>query len=241
MKWISVIGLMLVAACSQTPKNDTKLEVVRISPNAIEVCQNYQKNILDQAYTQSKDGSVHFTRDQGLARSALSRFDVEKGLIKQKTAMIQNILKQCDAEKIKTFNDELKRVAGCSLMFSELNFFQGLASALKKYPWPMDLTLEGKKVALDYVRFFSQGHYPLLNRLVALSVLDELSINQIVNKDLHQEIKVLMQESQAYVEGLKMKLIKDSGLTCESLHVMRDELAYSELMGQKMQELLTRI
>lgn len=241
MKWISIVGLLFIAACSQTPKNETKLEQVRISPNAVEVCRNYQKNILDQAYTISKDNSVLFTRDVNLARALLQRFDIDKGLTKPKAAMVQNILKQCDAEKIKTFDEEYKRVGACTIMISELSFFQGLSVAIKKYPWPMDLTLEGKKVALDYVRYFSEGQFPLINRLVALSVLDELSVNQIVNKDLHQEIKVVMQESQSYMQGLKMKLNKDPALTCESLHIIRDEWSYAEVVGKKMQDFLSRI
>lgn len=240
MKWISLVGLLIVSACS-TPKHEVKFEPVRISTNAVQVCQTYQKSILDHAYVIHKDDSVQFTRDVNLARAILQRFDVEKGLTTQKAAMVQNILKFCDAEKIKTFNEEYKRVGGCSLMFSELNFFQGLAFAIKKYPWPMDLTLEGKKVALDYVRYFSQGHFPLLNRLIALSVLDELSVNQIVNKDLHPEIKIVMEESQSYMKGLKMKLNKDPTLSCESLDIIREELVYADTIGLKMQDFLTRI
>ncbi len=126
-------------------------------------------------------------------------------------------------------------------MFSELNYFQSLAYALSNYKWPMILKLEGKKIGLDYVRFYSQGSFPLLNRLIALSVLDELSVHQIVNKDLHQDIKILMQESRTYVEGLRVKLNKDPGLSCQSMSIVQEELEYSDLVAKKMQEFLTRI
>ncbi len=89
--------------------------------------------------------------------------------------------------------------------------------------------------------YFSEGHFPLLNRLVALSVLDELSVNEVVNKDLHNEIKVLMQESREYVEGLRLKLNKDPGLSCESISIIRDELSYSNIVAQKMKNFLARI
>lgn len=242
MKWISFLSLMILAACSQTPKNNpVKIEEVRISPKEIQACLVYQKSTLDQAYSIQKDNSVQFTRDFNLARALIQNFDIERGLTKPRAAMVQNILAQCDEEKIKSFNAEYKRTGACSLMWSELNFFQGLSVAIKKYPWPTDLQLEGKKIALDYVQYYSQGHYPLINRLVALSVLDELSVNQIVNKDLHPEIKNLMQESQAYVQGLKMKLNKDPALSCESMQIIQEELSYSDEVAMKMQGLLNRI
>lgn len=242
MKWMLFFSLVLLAACSQTPKNNpVKIEAVHISPKQIQACLVYQKSTLDQAYSIQKDNSVQFTRDFNLARALIQNFDVEKGLTKPRATMVQNILSQCNEESIKTFNAEYKRTGACSLMWSELNFFQGLSVAIKKYPWPADLQLEGKRIALDYVRFYSQGHFPLINRLVALSVLDELSVNQIVNKDLHPEIKNLMQESQAYVQGLKMKLNKDPALSCESMQIIREELSYSDELGIKMQGLLNRI
>jgi hypothetical protein len=126
-------------------------------------------------------------------------------------------------------------------MFSELNYFQSLALALNKYQWPTILKLEAKKIAIDYVRYYSEDTYPLLNRLIALSVLDELSVNKVVNQNLHIEIKNLMQESRIYVEGLRLKLNKDPGISCASLSIIRDELDYSNQIAQKIKHLLTRI
>ena len=240
MKWMSLICLLVISSCSQTPKKEKKQEV-RISPRAIEVCQDYQKNIIDQSYTIQKDNSVQFTRDINLARAVLSQFDIEKSLAKQRATMVQNILSECNQDKIQIFNSEFKRVGSCSIMFSELNFFQGLAVAIKKYPWPTDLQLEAKGIALDYVRYYSEDHYPLLNRLIALSVLDGLSVNHIVNKDLHNQIKALILESQNYVQGLQMKINKDPTLTCNSLQIVRDEFSYSDELGNKMKDLLNRL
>ena len=176
-----------------------------------------------------------------VAREVLGKFDMNLGLTKPKANLVQNILQKCDTAAIQEFDSKYKQISQCSLMFSELNYFQSLAVALNKYPWPVDLKLEGKKVALDYVKYFSEGNYPLLNRLVALSVLDELSVNQIVNKDIHQEVVKLMQESRAYVEGLRLKLNKDPGFTCDSLSIIRDELAYSDVIAKKLKGYLERI
>jgi hypothetical protein len=74
-----------------------------------------------------------------------------------------------------------------------------------------------------------------------LSVLDELSVNKVVNQNLHIEIKNLMQESRIYVEGLRLKLNKDPGISCASLSIIRDELHYSNQIAQKIKDLLTRI
>lgn len=242
MKLFWLVSLLSLLSCSQTPdKKESQLEVVRVSTEAIDECLDYQKNIIDLSYTINKDNSVQFTRDFNLARAVIAQFDMDKTLTKPRATMVQNILKVCDEEKVKTFNSEIKRLSRCTPMISELNFFQGLSFAIKKYPWPADLQLEGKKVALDYVRYYSEGHFPLIHRLVALSVLDELSVNQIVNKDLHPEIKTLMQDSQRYVEGLRMRLTKDATLSCESLQIVRDELSYSDVVGEKLRSLLTRI
>lgn len=237
MKNFMLLMLCIVCSCAQfSKKSRPKVESVKIAEKEINQCHEYQKTVLDRAYTEigvADKTEIYFTKDLKLAREVLGKFNVTSGLTKPKATLVQNILKQCDPDLIKQFDTEYKLLGKCSLMFSELNYFQSLAVALKKYPWPADLKLEGKKVAMDYVRYFSEGDFPLLNRLVALSVLDELSINQIVNKDLHKEIKALMQDSSVYVEGLRMKLNKDPGLSCESLSIVRDELAYSDLIAKK--------
>ena len=242
MKSFLLLGMLFLLACSQIEKKtESNVEVVRVTTDQIDQCLDYQKNIIDLSYTINRDNSVQFTRDFNLARAVIAQFDMDKALSKPRATMVQNILKVCDEEKIKEFNADLKRIGRCSPMWSELNFFQGLSTALKKYPWPTDLQLEGKKVALDYVRYYADGHYPLINRLVALSVLDELSVNQIVNKDLHPEIKIQMQEAQRYVEGLRMKLTKNPEVSCGNLTIMREELTYADLVGKKINSLLTRI
>ena len=235
-----IICLLSLVACSQTPKVK-KVEVVRISSEDINSCLDYQKNIIDLSYTINRDNSVQFTRDFNLARAVIAQFDIEKSLTKPKAQLVQNILSDCDEEKIKIFNSELKRVSQCSTMWSELNFFQGLSVAMKKYPWPTDLQFEAKKLALDYVRYYSEGSFPLIQRLIALSVLDELSVNMIVNKELHSEIKAQILESQRYVGGLQMKMKKDPSLSCEGLSVVEEELKYSNEVAKKLQSLLTRI
>lgn len=241
MKFLIPI-LLFTAACSQTPsKQNVKLEEVKISQNEVNSCLEYQKNVLDEAYRRKEGSAIEFTRDPKKARELLSKFDMDKGLTKKKSKLVQNILKKCDPELVKKFVEDFKTLGACNTTFSELNFFQGLAEGLRKYPWPTDLKLEGKKVALDYVRYFSEGHYPLLNRLVALSVLDELSVNKIVDEDLHQDIKKLMQDSQIFVENLKSKVNKDPTLTCDSLTVIRDELNYSDGLKAKIKEFLARI
>ena len=241
MKLILLVSLFVVA-CSQVPKKEVvKTEAVKIAPDAVDVCLTYQKNVLDQAYSKNKDTSIEFTKDPRAARSSLQQFDLEKGLTKPRSQLVQNILHQCTPELVKKFDEDFKSIGRCALMFSELNYFQGLAQALKVYPWPTDLKLEGKKVTLDYVRNFSEGQYPLLNRLVALSVLDELSVNKIVNEDLHGEIKKLMQDSQVFVQGLRQRVDKDPTLTCDSIGVIRDELAYSDTVGSKITDLLRRL
>jgi hypothetical protein len=245
MKISLLLALAFIVSCAQmTKKTEPKIEPVVVSDKDIQQCREYQKNVLDRAYTEvkgAKNGEIEFIKDSKLAREVLAGFDINRSLVKPKSVLVQNILKQCDEKTIKEFDDQYKAIGKCSVMFSELNYFQSLAIALNKYPWPIDLKLEGKKVALDYVRYFSEGEFPLLNRLVALSVLDELSINNVVNKELHNDIKVLMQESRIYVEGLRLKLNKDPGLSCDSLNIIRDELSYSNLVSQKMKTFLTRI
>jgi hypothetical protein len=245
MKIFSMMALVILTSCSQfSKKPETQIVEVKFSETDIQECRDYQKTVLDRAYTEVKGSptsEIYFTKDPKLAREVIGKFDIKFGLTKTKADLVQNILHQCDNKRIKEFDDKYKMLGKCSLMFSELNYFQSLAVALKKYPWPTDLKLEGKKVSLDYVKYFSEGNFPLLNRLVALSVLDELSANEIVNKDLHDEIKVVMQESRTYVEGLRLKLNKDPGLSCDSMGIIRDELAYSDLVAKKMISFLARI
>jgi hypothetical protein len=245
MKKVLLLMVLTSTACSQIAKKTPAQDIpVKISETNLVECRNYQKNVLDKAYKEEKKGKkseLIFTKDLKEARTLISSFDVTKSLVEQKSLMIKNILNHCDQDRIKKFDQEYKNYSSCSLMFSELNYFQALAVALHKYKWPTILKLEGKKVGLDYVRFYSQGSFPLLNRLVALSVLDELSVNQVVNKDLHQEIKNLMQESRTYVEGLRVKLNKDPGLSCESMSIIQEELDYSNLVAKRMQEFLKKI
>lgn len=237
--------LILLAACSQTRTNDDpKVIPVNVSDKEILECQQYQKSVLEKAYRpvkSTKGTDMQFTMDMSEAREMLAKFDVTKGLPEPRAQLVKNVLIQCDEKLLQEFDQKYKVMGKCNLMFTELNYFQSLIYGLKKYGWPMDLQLEGKKVALDYVIFFAQGDFPLLNRLIALSVLDEMSVTEIVNKELHPEIKKVMEESRNYVEGLRLKLSKDKGLSCHSLDIIRDELNYSKSVADKMQNFLKRI
>lgn len=243
MQNILFIVLFSLLSCSQMDKKEIPDRPVRVTDAQVEECLEYQKDVLDIAYVEVKgrNGSEYeFTKDLFEARKSFQKNDLSKSLIKSKVAMINNILNSCNEDKIKKFNHDFKIFSRCSLMNSELNYFQALAQALGR-PWPMMLKLEGKKVAIDYVRYFSTGQFPLLERIVALSVLDELSINQVVNKDLHQEIKELMLQTHHYVESLKNEINRDTYLSCESAEIMRQDLDYSAMVGKKMRELLARI
>lgn len=247
MKFALILIPLVLVSCSQfSQKAAPKQEPVKISMSEVNECRQYQQDVLDKAYREVKNkkkktSELMFNPNRYEARALISKFDVEKGLTKKKSALVSNILNQCNGDLIKKFDQDYKTLGTCSLMFSELSYFQSLASALKNFPWPTDLKLEGKKVALDYVRYFSEGDFPLLNRLVALSVLDELSVNEVVNKNLHNEIKVVMEESRIYVEGLRAKLNQDPSLSCDSLGVIREELEYSRQVAKKMQGFLARI
>ncbi len=245
MKKSLFVLLLLLNACSQlsTPK-ESKLVAVIISEKQISECHQYQKTVLDAAYTQTKgsqNSDLFFVHDIDTAREILGEFNLSKGLTEPKAQIVQNILHRCDPQLLIAFDDQNKLLGKCNLMFSELNFFQALALGLRKYSWPVDLKLEGKKIALDYVKYFSEGHFSLLDRLVALSVLDELSVNRIVNEDLHNEIKSLMNDSRVYVARLESQSMTNQPRTCESLGITRKELDYSQIVSVKMRNLLKRI
>lgn len=238
MKWFFLAAL--ISACSQTPKEDFPKNV-RITGSEIQSCRDYKQDVLDRGFKVDKDGNPEFTRDLNLAREVLAKFDHSQGLTNKSVGLFKNIIHECNDEAMKRFNEEYSKTEACVLIMHELQFFQGLAFALKKYPWPTDLQLEGKKVALDYIRYYAQGEYPLLNRLIALSALDELSVNQVVNESLHPEIKNIMLESQAYVQNLKGRFKQSRTLNCEKMDIVRDELAYSQTIAEKLRELLKRI
>lgn len=240
---IFFLTLFFLPSCSQINQKEMKDLPVRVTDSQINECLNYKKEVLDNVYAEIKvkNGSDYvFTKDLIEVRSSFQRFDLSKSLIKSKVTMISNILNSCNDERIKKFNEDFKIFGHCSLMNSELNYFQALAKALKR-PWPMILKLEGKKIAVDYVRYFSSGKFPLLERVVALSVLDELSINEVINKDLHNEIKTLMLETHYYVESLKNKINQETDLSCASAEIIRLDLEFSDIVGKKMRDLLTRI
>lgn len=245
MKILLLLFVILLTSCSHwNEKPLVQIKEVKYGPSDIEACREYQKTVLDRAYTvvsSPKGTDVIFTKDIKLARFYLSKFDVNLGLTELKSNAVQNILNKCDADLIKKFDQTYKELAQCVPLFSELNYFQALSVAIKKNSWPVDLKLEGKKIALDYVKHFSQGSYPLLNRLVALSVLDELSVNEIVNKELHSDIKNVMKNAQDYVESLRRKMNQDKNFSCESLVIIRDELGYSDQVAVKIKEFLRRI
>lgn len=197
----------------------------------------YEQKILIGAVS----GESDFAKDEDMARKYLSEFDINKGLPVAKANLVKGIIQHCSQERVKEFDATYKALNRCSLTFSEMGYFQSLAGALKSYRWPVDLKLEAKKVALDYVRFYADGDFPLINRLVALSVLDELSVNQVVDVNLHPEIKQHMMDARGYVESLRAKLDSDPELSCDSINIIREELEYSNALSKKLQNLLKRI
>ena len=245
MKKLLLLILLTLAACSQfQAKREFKHIPVKISDKQLLECREYQKKVLEASYSQikgSKNSEQYFVQDENTAREMLAQFNLSIGLNRPKAQNIQNILHHCDVQSLKIFDEQNKLLGKCDLMFTELNFFQALALGINKYSWPVDLKLEGKKIALDYVRHFSGGNFPLVSRLVALSVLDELSVNHIVNKDLHKEIKRIMDESKLFVEGLERKFNKENEGNCDSLENIREESIYSQIISVKMREILERI
>lgn len=244
MRYFVLMSCFLFYSCSnQKIEKNHQPKPVNFSEADIKECHEYESTVLRRAYREvlgHQRNELVFTSNAFEARELLSKFDVTKGLTIPRANLVHNILLNCTPEKALKFNEEYKALSACSLIFSELSFFQALSQGLNKFPWTAELKLEARKVALDYVSFYSKGDFPLLNRLIALSVLHELSVNQIVGQNLHSDIKIIMEDSQKYVEGLRGKL-KGSGLTCESLEVMREELDYSKKVAKQMQELLKRI
>lgn len=238
MKNVWLLALLLVA-CSHKDsarKGETVPEV-KLTEKDIQECTEYERLVLQGAQDQDKK----FARDEDTARDYLARFDVNKALPLPKSGIMSGILRECDQERVQRFNVMYKFMNKCNIMFSELEYFQALAGALGEYRWPTDLKLEGKRIALDYVRFYSTGSFPLLNRLVAMSVLDELSVNQVVDKKLHAEIKAHMQEASTFVESLRSRLNTAETLSCQSLDILREEQAYSQKISGTLSELLKRI
>lgn len=222
-------------APTKAPSNDAE---VKLTEKDIRECKAYENEVLMSARGNEK---MVFAEDETSARSFLNRFDVTKGLPTVKAGLVNSILRDCSEERMNNFDVMYKFVNRCTLTFSELEYFQTLAVALKTYRWPIDLKLEGKKVALDYVKFFSEGDFPLVNRLVALSVLDELSVNKIVNEKLHSEIRQHMSDAKTYVESLQLKVENEQALSCRSLSIMKEELEYSSKVSKTIKDLLTRI
>jgi hypothetical protein len=184
---------------------------------------------------------LSFVGDEREATYAITSFDISKGLVDSKAALVRNILHKCDADSIKQFDQDFKLLNTCTTLFSELDYFQALVNGMQVHDWPTNLKLEGKNLALKYVRYFSEGDYPLLNRLAALSVLDELSVHQFVNPSLHGEIKAVMTEAQNYVLGLNERVKRKRTLDCSGLDVIREELLYSQKVGAKLKDYLGRL
>jgi hydrogenase maturation factor len=236
----------LLNGCAQRPPEQAplKLEEVHVSSAEIRNCQRYQQEVLLKAHHEIRKPQytqLIFTPNADEALYFISQFDVGQGLPDKKSNLIRNIIHRCDAVSLEVFNQNFKRLNECSLSLSELGFFQALAAAIQEYKWPASLKLEAKGLALNYVRYFSQGDYPLIHRLVALSVLDELSVREIIDIKLHQKIKSLMLESQQYVEALQRRIALNSVQGCESVSVIRDELKYSRQMALQMQQLLGQL
>jgi hypothetical protein len=234
----SFLLLLCLSACSSKEKVQSAAPLqVKFTEQDLNQCHQYEQRVLIGAIS----GESDFAKDESQARKFLLEFDVNKGLPLAKANLVKGIIQSCSAERIKEFDAAYKSLNRCSLTFSEMGYFQSLAGALRSYRWPTDLKLEGKKVALDYVRFYADGEFPLINRLVALSVLDELSVNQVVDVNLHSEIKQHMMDARGYVESLRSKLDSDPELSCESINIIREELEYSNLLSKKLQDLLKRI
>jgi hypothetical protein len=227
-----------LSACATKDKGPSVTPLqVKFTEQDLSQCHQYEQKVLLDAVS----GESDFAKDEKLARKYLTDFDVNKGFPVAKANLVKGIIQSCSVDRVKQFDAAYKSLNRCSLTFSEMGYFQSLAVALRSYRWPTDLKLEGKKVALDYVRFYANGDFPLINRLVALSVLDELSVNQVVDVNLHSEIKQHMMDARTYVESLRAKLDSDPELSCESINIIREELEYSSALSLKLQDLLKRI
>ena len=176
------------------------------------------------------------------ALKILEQFDLSQGFKKEKQELIKGILTYCNAQRIKDFNTNFMHLGRCDLGFSELTFFQIAVERIRKRQWPLEMELEAKRQAIQYVTYFSDNRdHSLLDRLIALSLLDELSAYSIVSPLLHSEIKTILLQSQDFIRSLEGQISKNKELHCDNLNILEKEIKYSQLVGQKLKTLLQKI
>jgi hypothetical protein len=218
-------------SCSH-PSKDIPSLPDEIANQEVNQCLNYKKNVLEMAF----DSRPEF------ASNILEQFDLAQGFKQEKQQLIKGILGSCDSQRIKIFNSNFKQISRCDLGFSELTFFQKAVEKMRKRQWPLEMDLEAKRQAIQYITYFSdQRHHSLLDRLIALSILDELSAYSIVSQSLHPEIKKILLEAQDFIFHLEKQVLKNKELNCENLDTLEQEIKYSQEVGHKLKRLLQRI
>ena len=224
------ILLLITYSCAQAPQKKLPLPF-SILDTQVNKCLRYKKEVLDLAFDSRPE----------VAQNTLEKFDLKAGFKEEKEQLISGILSSCDEERVKRFQHNYNQISRCELGFSELSFFQLAVEKMRKRQWPLEMDLEAKRLALEYVTFYSTSkNYPLLDRLIALSILDELSAYSIVPLELHNDLKAILIESQEFIKKLE-QINKSKQISCDNLKIMEEEIKYSQSVGEKLRKLLQKI
>lgn len=211
--------LLVTLSCAQTSKKKTPLPFA-ILETQVNKCLSYKKEVLEN--------------------TSLNKFELKAGFKDEKEQFITGILSFCDEERIKKFQYSYDQISRCDLGFSELVFFQSVIQKIRKRDWPITEELEAKRIVKEYIMYYSTTkNHPLLDRLIALSVLDEMSVYSVIPFDLHSQIKQIILESQDFILNLE-KSLTSKNISCENLEGLRKEIFYSQEIGRKIKGLIKK-
>jgi len=211
-----------------------------VSQDDLDQCLKYKQDILDESVI-VKQGTAHFIEAIPYVRESFYQFKLKESIRSINTAATMHLVNNCNESNLKKFTEIASSSQQCELSFYELNYFQALTSALKKYDWPIDVKLEGKKLALDYVKTIAKDNHMLVDRMIALSVLYEMSINNLIDYRIADRAKKYISSIQTKLLFLSEKTSANQILSCDNLDGLKEELALSRDAGIELNSILDKI
>ena len=245
------LALLLILPAAHAAENISNLYKKLESSFSPEVmaCKAQQRN-MDSAYKilerpNSSGVKVDFTQDEKKILQILTAFRAQDIVAPKHQNHFRNLIFSiCTEENLERYAELEKARVRCDSSYSQLNFMQGLAHALKQNDWSVATQALAKEKMISYLMHMSELRTFLSHRIIALSILNEMLSNGIISNTNASKIKEAKSRAEIYSINLadEQKIRTSFSANCPKFkEAVLKELSFADNINDEIKSILRKL
>ena len=243
MKIFAFFSLLLSFVCHASVETEYKNLVSSIQSKN-NLCKDQVTSVLNKAYWKDEnaaDGEEYykFVKNEQEAIKFVKALDLNKLTFEENSKIKEFLYKNCSTDI------NLDDFKPCDYFSDLFAFHQGLAFAVKNYPWSQKSKIESVQQIQKYLKVVSEAETLLLDKSMAILLLKDLAEkgfleekNKVLIKDLKRESEQLIEKNRKSSRE-ELKTFDAGRRTCGSaFQSFQDEIAQAKRLGLQFQEVL---